>query len=57
MTSITISQQVKAIKEATKTAAQSKESALQFLKDAGIAKTNSSHKSVASSTANTSHKK
>lgn len=56
MASITISEQVKVIKAATKTAAQSKESALQFLRDAGIAKSGS-HKSVVTATTNTLRKK
>ena len=46
MSGITISQQVKVIKAATKTAAKSKESALQFLRDAGIAKRTVTHKAT-----------
>jgi len=38
MASMTITEQVEVIRSATKDAAKSKESALQFLKDAGIIK-------------------
>ncbi len=43
MTDILITEQVKIIEKATKTASQSKESAVKFLEEAGIIKKQNSH--------------
>lgn len=57
MSSRTISRQVDVINSATKTAAKSKETALQFLRDAGIAKGSVSSKAGVTTSAQTPPKK